>query len=74
MPWEDENNIEKQILGTRYVIWDDMVQEYRPRWTSKQDCTTIMRLRIFSGETSGKLGSSHIRIAKRMMKLFCIRF
>jgi hypothetical protein len=35
MPWEDEKNIENQILGTRYVIWDDMVQEYRPRWTSK---------------------------------------
>jgi hypothetical protein len=35
MTWENEKNIENQILGTRYLIWDDMVQEYRPRWTSQ---------------------------------------
>lgn len=34
MPWEDEKNIENQILETRYMIWDDMEQIYRPKWTS----------------------------------------
>jgi hypothetical protein len=35
MPWEDEKNIENQILKMRYMIWDDMKQMYRPRWVSK---------------------------------------
>jgi hypothetical protein len=35
MPWEDEKNIESRILKTRYMIWDDMNQMYRPRWISQ---------------------------------------
>jgi hypothetical protein len=35
MPWEDERNIENRILESRYVIWDDWENNYRPHWTSE---------------------------------------